>query len=200
MSWRRRSRHRQIDSGGLYVKSPNISPGAGSVVTNYTEADWVRTIRHGVKPDKHPVIIMPSKDYNRLTGCRPRVARRVRAEPAPPAAGEGATIRFPLIVKALYATGKIKDDAEEIDHSLPPAVPVPDAVTKEHGAYVANMCQGCHGDHFSGGPIPGSPPEWPPAANLTPGAAAAMPRYDTRGKFVAMLRTGESPTPPPSAP
>ena len=181
-----------IDSGGLYVKSPNISPGAGSVVKSYTEADWVRTIRHGVKPDKHPAIIMPSKDYNRLTDADlAAVVAYVRN--LPPAAGEGATIHFPLIVRTLYAVGQIKDDAEEIDHALPPAAPVPDGVTIEHGAYVANMCMGCHGDHFSGGPIPGTPPEWPPATNLTPGAGSAMPRYDSPEKFVAMLRTGKRP-------
>jgi mono/diheme cytochrome c family protein len=181
-----------IDSGGLYVKSPNISPGAGSVVKSYTEADWVRTIRHGVKPDKHPVIIMPSKDYNRLTDAD-LAALVAYVRSLPPVAGEGATIRFPLIVRALYAAGEIKDDAEDIDHTLPPSAPVPDAVTKEHGAYVATMCQGCHGDHFSGGPIPGTPPEWPPAANLTPGAGSAMPRYDSPEKFVTMLRTGKRP-------
>ena len=181
-----------IDSGGLYVKSPNISPGPGSVVDKYTEVDWVRTIRHGVKPDKHPVIIMPSKDYNRLTDAD-LAALVAYTRSLPPVSGEGATIRFPLIVKALYAAGKINDDAAEIDHALPPPTPVPDAVSTEHGKYVANMCLGCHGSNLSGGPIPGTPPEWPPAANLTPGAGSAMPRYDTPEKFVAMLRTGKRP-------
>src|ERR1700746_3252830 len=37
-----------IDQGGMYIKSPNITAGPGSVVAKYTEADWVRTIRHGV--------------------------------------------------------------------------------------------------------------------------------------------------------
>jgi mono/diheme cytochrome c family protein len=181
-----------IDSGGLYIKSPNISAGPGSVVDKYTEADWVRTIRHGVKPDRHPVIIMPSKDYNRLTDAD-LAALVAYTRSLPPVSGEGASIRFPLIVKALYAAGKIKDDAEEIDHALPPSKAVPDAVTIEHGAYVANMCLGCHGSNLSGGPIPGTPPEWPPAANLTPGAGSAMPRYDSPEKFVAMLRTGKRP-------
>ncbi|WP_229256438.1 hypothetical protein [Duganella lactea] len=29
--------------------------------------DWVRTLRHGVKPDGRPVQFMPSEDYNRLS-------------------------------------------------------------------------------------------------------------------------------------
>ena len=35
------------DSGGLFVRSPNITPGPGSAVAAYKEADWVRAIRHG---------------------------------------------------------------------------------------------------------------------------------------------------------
>ena len=56
-----------IDDGGLYAKAPHISPGPGSVVASYRAEDWVRTIRHGVKPDGRPLFIMPSEDYNRLS-------------------------------------------------------------------------------------------------------------------------------------
>src|SRR2546430_4163907 len=59
--------HVVIDQGGMYIKSPNITPGAGSVVAKYTETDWVRSIRHGVNPDRHPMILMPSSDYNQFT-------------------------------------------------------------------------------------------------------------------------------------
>src|SRR5437762_162288 len=55
------------DGKSMVVKSPNISTGPGSVVVNYSVVDWVRTIRHGVKPNGQPVFIMPSEDYNRLT-------------------------------------------------------------------------------------------------------------------------------------
>jgi cytochrome c5 len=70
---------------------------------------------------------------------------------------------------------------------------VPVGATVEHGAYVAQLCKGCHGETYSGGPIPGGPPHWPPAANLTPGEGTAMKRYDTLAKFAAMLRTGKRP-------
>jgi cytochrome c553 len=68
---------------------------------------------------------------------------------------------------------------------------VPAAASAEHGAYVAQMCVGCHRASFEGGPIPGAPPDWPPAANLTP--TGAMGRYDTADKFIAMMRTGKRP-------
>jgi cytochrome c553 len=93
----------------------------------------------------------------------------------------------------LYGFGAIQDAAAKIDHSLPPAQPVPAAVNAQHGAYVANICIGCHGEHLSGGKIPGGPPDWPPAANITPGANSAMARYPDPAAFVAMLRSGKRP-------
>lgn len=178
------------EPNGLRVSAPNISPGPGSVVTGYTETDWVRTIRHGVKPNKHPVFIMPSEDYNRLTDADlAAIVAYVRS--LPPAKGEAARVELPLLIKALYAANVISDAAEKIDHTLPPAKAVAEGATPEHGAYVANMCKGCHGTSFRGGPIPGSPPDWPPAADLTSGATYA--RYDSLDKFRTMLRTGKRP-------
>ena len=158
----------------------------------YTPADWVRTIRHGVSRERHPLIVMPSKDFNRLTDDD-LAALVAYVRSLPPVPGSSAEIRFPLIVKALYAVGLVKDDAETIDHSLPPQSPVPEGVSIEHGRYVATMCAGCHGDGFSGGTIPGSPPDWPPAANLTPGEGSVLARYDGVEKFAAMLRSGKRP-------
>ena len=81
------------DPGGMYIKSPNISPGPGSVAKDYNETDWVRTIRHGVTPSKHPMILMPSKDYSRLTDeDLSALVAYVRA--LPPAVGERSVIRF----------------------------------------------------------------------------------------------------------
>jgi mono/diheme cytochrome c family protein len=177
---------------GMYVKSPDITRGKGGVVAEYSEGDWVRTIRHGVSPKGHPLLAMPSGDYNRMNDADfAALVAYVRA--LSPVAGEGAVIRLPRIVKALYGVGAIQDAAERIDHRRPPSQPVAPAATVEHGAYVATMCTGCHNTAFSGGKIPGTPPEWPPAANLTPGDGSVMPRYDTAEKFVAMMRTGRRP-------
>lgn len=182
-----------IDSpDGLFVRGPNITTGPGGVVGGYTEVDWARTIRHGVKPDGRPILIMPSEDYNRLTDVDlAAIVAYVRS--LPPAAGEGAVVRFPLPVKAVYALGVLQDAAEKIDHKLAPAQPVAEGVTVEHGRYVANMCLGCHGTTLAGGKIPGGPPSWPAASNLTPGEGSVLPRYDTADKLKAMFRSGKRP-------
>jgi mono/diheme cytochrome c family protein len=181
-----------IDTPDMQVRSPNITTGAGGVVSDYNEGDWVRAIRHGVSPMGHALLVMPSEDYSRMND--PDFAALVAyARSLPPVAGENATIRLPAMVRALYGVGMIRDASEKIDHRRPPSQPVPVAPTVEHGAYVANMCTGCHGARLAGGPIPGAPPEWPPAANLTPAQGGAMARYDRVDEFVAMMRTGKRP-------
>ncbi|HEX3142236.1 MAG TPA: c-type cytochrome [Rhizobacter sp.] len=180
------------DGKGMHIRAPNLTPGRGSVVANYEASDWVRTLRHGVKPNGKPAIVMPSEDYARLTDDDlVSLVAYIRKMPA--VDGQGAVLEMPALVKTLYATGVIHDAAEVIDHSLPPSEPVPESVNAQHGAYVANSCVGCHGAHLSGGKIPGAPPEWPAAANLTPGDGSALARYPTPEAFAAMLKSGKRP-------
>ncbi|MBT9504502.1 MAG: cytochrome c [Burkholderiaceae bacterium] len=177
---------------GLKLKGPNISSGPGNVVAGYKPEDWVRTLRHGVKPDGRPALIMPSEDYARFTDTD-LAALVAYVRQLPPVAGEAAIVKLPLVPKALYAAGLIPDAYEKIAHSLPPPQPVPESVTLAHGAYVASMCIGCHGAKLSGGKIPGGPPDWPEAANLTPGAGSGMTLYATAQQFTQMLREGKRP-------
>ncbi|HSD37056.1 MAG TPA: c-type cytochrome [Rhodocyclaceae bacterium] len=182
-----------IDDGkGMRVAGPNISPGPGSVVAHYKPEDWERAIRHGVKPDGHPAFIMPSEEYNRFTD-EDLAALVAWLRHMPPASGGAAVLELPLPVRALYGLGVIKDAAEKIDHSLAPQQPVAEGVTVAHGEYVANMCKGCHGPNLSGGKIPGGPPDWPAAANLTPGEGTAMKHYAAAEQFIAMFRSGKRP-------
>jgi mono/diheme cytochrome c family protein len=181
-----------VDEGGMRVRAPHISPGPGSVTAGYRVEDWVRAVRHGVKPDRRPVFIMPSQDYNRWTDAdMGALIGYVTQMPA--VAGGGLEATIPLPVRALYGFGQIPDAAELIDHTRPPEAPVPEAVSAEHGRYVAHMCVGCHGPALAGGKVPGGPPDWPAAANLTPGEGGVMGRYADAKGFAAMLRSGKRP-------
>jgi mono/diheme cytochrome c family protein len=181
-----------IDSGGFFVKTPNITPAAGSVVENFTDLDWTKVIRHGVKPNNHPLLVMPSEDYARYTNDDvAAIIGYVKSLPA--ADGTPAEFRMPFPVKLLYTIGLVRDAAEKIDHSLPPPEPVAPTDVLAHGAYVANACVGCHNPSLSGGKIEGGPPDWPPAANLTPGEGSVMPRYTNAAAFAEMFRTGKRP-------
>ncbi len=132
---------------------------------------WLRrgvwTLRHGVKRNRRAAIIMPSEDYNRLVDADVSaiIAYASQLAPLPGAAGE---VRLPMPLKALYGAGFIQDASEKIDHSLPPATPVPEGVTD-------------------------APPDWPPAAQLASGPGSALDRYATAEQFAAMFKTGKRP-------
>ncbi|MBC5765585.1 c-type cytochrome [Ramlibacter albus] len=179
-----------VDDGALKIAGPDITKGGATA--QYQPVDWVRAIRHGVKKNGTPAMIMPSEDYNRFTDADlASLVAYVRS--LPPQKGAAAVVQLPPPVRILYGFGAIKDAAEKIDHTLPPQQPIPAAVDAKHGAYVANMCIGCHGEHLSGGKIPGGPPHWPAAANLTPGDGTVMTRYKDAAAFQAMLKSGKRP-------
>src|SRR5690606_2359691 len=72
-----------------------------------------------------------------------------------------------------------------------PAVAPEAAESVEFGAHLAQVCTGCHRPGFEGGPIVQGPPDWAPAANLTPhedGLAGW-----TFEQFEAALREGRKP-------
>lgn len=182
--------HTMVDDrkSGLFISAPNITRG-GQTTAAYTDADWVRLLRHGVKPSGRPVLIMPSEDYSQMAD--EDVAALVSyIRSMPPATEYMAVFRLPLMMKALYAFGFITDSAERIDHTRPAPARVPEGI-HDKGAYVANVCSGCHGPGLSGGKIPGTPPDWPAAANLTTAPGSAMSRYTSVDAFRQMMRTGK---------
>ena len=189
--------HSFVDDGkGTRLVAPNIT--RAGVTAQYKPEDWVRTIRHGVKPDGRAAQIMPSEDYNRFTDVDlAALVAYARSLPASP--GLRAVIELPLPAVVLYGFDVIPDAAQRIDHALAPSKPVPAGVTVEHGAYVANICIGCHGAGLSGGKIPTGPPDWPAAANITPGEGSAMVRYKDADALLAMFRSGKRPDGAPIA-
>jgi mono/diheme cytochrome c family protein len=177
---------------GRFVAS-NLTSGKGGVGKRFSDQDWIRAIRHGVRPNGKPLLVMPSREFYPLSDADlgPLIAY-IKTVPA---------VDHELPASALSPMGRVlllalKDipllAAERIDHSAPRPVPPAPAVTVEYGHYLAVRCTGCHGDTLSGGKIPGTPPEWPPALNLTPYPGAATAVW-TEGEFVTALRTGVTP-------
>lgn len=181
-----------IKEGTMLVVSPNITSGANSVTAAYQIDDWVRTVRHGVKPNGNPVMVMPSEAYSHLTD-HDLTALLAYVGQLAPVAGAAPVLQLPTPIKVLYGLGVVEDAAERIDHTRAPSTPVEPAVSVAHGAYVANTCMGCHGARLSGGKIPGAPPIWPATANLTPGKGSVMPRYPSADVFMTTLRSGRRP-------
>jgi mono/diheme cytochrome c family protein len=99
-----------------------------------------------------------------------------------------------MLIRAMWAFNQLGSpmlSAETIDHTGPrPAAPAV-GITAEYGGYLAIGCTGCHGAGLSGGPIPGAPPDFPPALNLTPGGELVG---WTAADFIQTLRTGITPS------
>lgn len=179
-------------SGGLYIASPNITRGGGGAAARYSDTDWVALLRHGLKPGRVPAFVMPSEDYAQMAD-EDVAALVTYIRSMPPSAERKTEMRIPLLVKALYVAGIAQDASEKIDHTkaAPTRVPVD---THAQGEYISKTCVGCHGQGFSGGPIPGAPPVWPAAANLTSAPDSAMTRrYASIEPFRQMMRSGKRP-------
>jgi len=93
--------------------------------------------------------------------------------------------------RALFAFGQLPMlEARLIDQHATHVARVENAPTVEFGNYLARACTGCHGQHFSGGPIPGVPPDFPIPANITPDAATGIGAY-TKDDFYRVFREGK---------
>lgn len=189
--------HYENLGGGIYIDDPalgtlyaaNLTPGEGGF-GNYSDEDWVRAIRHGVGTADKPLLWMPSQEFYYLSDeDLGALIAYFRTVPAVDNENPGNVLR-PL-GRVLFLTGQLDLlPVELIDHEDPRPQSSAAGVTVEYGEYLAVGCTGCHGPGFSGGPIPGAPPDWPPAANLTPGGNLAN---WTEEEFLSSFRTGIKP-------
>jgi cytochrome c553 len=171
--------------------APNLTAGAGGVGQRYREADYDRAMRHGVRPDGRPMIFHPAHEFHGMSdedasaviayiGSLPPVDRSL------PPTSVGPVLRFIFLVD----DGLVLVPAERIDHRAQrPAAPAREE-SVAYGKYLATTCTGCHGVGFSGGAIPGAPPDATPGTNLTPSGRIGT---WSRDEFVRTMRTGRRP-------
>lgn len=176
---------------GLLVAS-NLTTGKGGVGTMYDDVALERAIRHGVRSDGKGLRIMPAYEMQ-LMADDDVAAIIAYLRTVPPVDKVLPESHLSMLARVLILAGQFPaPDALRIDHARQAPATMPFAVTKEYGAYSARIggCIGCHGEGLSGGKIPGTPPEWPPAANITPTGMASYQEAD----FVKLLRTGVRPS------
>jgi len=187
--------------GHVYMDDPaigkviasNLTPGKGGVGATYNDSDWVRAIRHGVRPDGTPLLFMPSTEFYFLSD-RDVGAVIAYIKSASPVDHEQARSSLSLtgrMVMILLPSFTFIP-AELIPHEAPrPAAPEP-GIMPAYGEYLTQSCKVCHGLTMSGGPIPGFPSTWPPALNLTFGEGSSLPSW-TEDDFMTAIRTGVAP-------
>lgn len=168
---------------------PNLTGGQGGLAAGFNDEDWVRAIRHGVAKDGRPLVLMPSIEYAHFSDDD-LGALIAYLKTLPKVDRERVALTVGPVARALMLAGEIKLAAEHIDHAgLRPPTVIP-GVTVDYGRYLAVGCTGCHGEQFAGGRIPGAPPDWPLARNLTP--AGDLARWSEQD-FLRVLETGVRP-------
>ncbi len=168
--------HGQDMGGGMMIDdaafarmaAPNLTTGRGGVLATYDDAALEAAIRHGVGVDGRRLMIMPSNEYQFLSDeDLGAIIAYLRSLPAvdrsfaPPALGP--------IARILTITGALPlFPYEAVTHGAEVVAAVPVDTTIAYGEYIGAVgCSGCHGQGYGGGPIPGTPPDWPPPANIT---------------------------------
>jgi len=175
------------DSIGLLASS-NLTAGEGGVGSWYTDADWVRSLRHGVRPNGKPMVVMPAHVFAKLNAeDLGEIIAYVKS--VPPDDNEMPHSKLRIMGRVMLAVGVIPPadaiPAEHIDHSAPPPPAVQRGVTVEYGEYIASLvCAVCHGEDLAGGTLEGE------GVNLTP--ARDLANW-TEEDFLRSIRTGVTP-------
>jgi len=170
------------------IVSPNLTAGKGGLGDNYSIEDWVKSIRHGINADGKGLLIMPAEDYFYMSdedlGDLIAYIKSVdKVDNVLPENSPGP------ITRMLLATGGLQLAPDKINHEEERTEMPEKTVSVEYGKYLAYNCIGCHGRDFSGGPIPGGDPNWPPAANITPDIQTGLGNW-ADADFIKAIRDG----------
>ena len=180
-----------VDAGPVgRMVAPNITPPALAKGGYDADRSGI-AIRHGVRADGTPLRFMPSGDFQALSDADTG-ALVAYVQQLAPSTNDPGPLEIKPLGRVLATLGKFHlVPAADIDHApRTRAAPAP-GPTAEYGAYLAQACTGCHGSDFGGQHVPGTPPEFPDAANLTPHPAAIGPW--TQSDFGIALRSGMRP-------
>lgn len=174
--------------------TPNLTTGKGGLSREFTDADFVRVLRHGVKPDGTSVFIMPAGDFYYLSDADlGDLIAYIRSLPAVDRETPEPHVRLSFIGNVMVGVGPLASAlrARTIDQASRPPAPPQAGITAEYGAYLVriNGCRGCHGLQLAGGRS--GDPSSPLAPNLTAGGELSV---WTEAQFIATLRTGVTPS------
>ena len=187
--------HPSEDLGPIgVVPAPNLTTGRGGIAARYSDGQLARLVRHGLRASGKSLRFMPAQDISWWPDddLQALVSYLRTVPPVDRTLGE---TRIGLLGKVLDRIDAIPlDVARRIDHEAPRPKTLRAQPTAEYGALLARGCTGCHGEHFSGGAIPGAPSELPVPANITPhatGLAAATEADWNRLLDLGIKRDGQ---------
>ncbi|MEP6939029.1 MAG: c-type cytochrome [Rudaea sp.] len=174
------------------IAAPNLTHGKGGLPANFSAADWERAVRHGIAPDGRMLLIMPIRDFAALTNedMAEMIAflqRLPSVDREEPAVSIGPIPRLQMLIGQVPLA-----EARMVDQHAAHVATIAPTASAEYGRYLSHTCSGCHGEHFSGGRVPGLPPSFPPAANISPDSNNGIGRW-RKPDFVTAMRYGKRP-------
>ena len=193
--------HGEDGGGGLYfepspmatVAGANLTRGRGGAAGQRSDIDWIRAIRHGLRPDSTSLMLMPSEVFVHLSdGDLGAILGYLRS--LPPVDRELPQSGYGLLGRALLATGRMNLLPASKTPAFEPPPDLAPGPTREYGRYLADIsgCHGCHGFGLSGGAVAG-PPGLPPASNLTPAGLLNWTEADLRRALREGIGSGGAP-------
>lgn len=164
---------------------PNITPSG--VMAVYSDGELARLVTTGVKRDGRSVLFMPVQDFGWIPDADVAAVVSYLRTVAP--------VQKVSVPSSVGVLGKVLDHNDKLVLNVarrlvgvPREVPPAPAPTAEYGRHVAKLCMGCHGESFSGGPIPGAPADMPIPSNITPDASGL--KAWTYEDFTRLVDTG----------
>ena len=177
------------------IIATNLTSGRGGVGATYDDADYVRSIRHGVNSQGRGQLIMHSDIYHNLSK-QDLGAIIAYLKSVPPVDNELSQTTVAPLGRIFVALGMFDTEAlplipaEVIDHNAPFVEMPAQGATAEYGGYLMSitLCRMCHGPELAG--APSLEPGMPPGPNLTPGGELGN---WSEAEFIQTMRTGVSP-------
>ena len=142
-------------AGQKFIDEPLLarvaSPDLTIAAREYSDADLVRIIRRGVRPDGRSVVVMPSSMFTPLRDADlGRIIAFVRS--VPPSNGERRSVKLGPGARIFFTLGEFKPAAVEVleAEATSATFPKPGEANAE-GAYLARTaCTECHGPTLAG--------------------------------------------------
>lgn len=171
----------------LYAK--NLTSGEGGIGETYSDEDWIRTLRHGVNPDRKSVVFMPSQHFTNMSD-EDLGALIAYIKSVPPVDNTLPDVSFGPFGRLFILLEPALLPARVIDHEASHPASVEADSTVAYGDYLVNasVCAECHGEELNG--VAAFEEGEPPSANLTPGGELAGWSEED---FIRTVQTGINP-------
>lgn len=129
------------------IPASNLTSGNGGIARSYTDVDWIRAIRHGVKPDSRVEVFM--YDYYSTMSDQDLGDLIAYLKQIPPVDSDYPATGFGSIFPIAPAVGLFTPAAELIAHGAPRTTDPVSGATIEYGRYLSAICFECHSSNLA---------------------------------------------------